>query len=240
MLRIHTIAFLLFFGASFPVLSQSEKTPKQPAPPKKESEKSPFSVTIAGDVDAKLATTAGQMTTVFYQSYPQLVARFENPKKPAPRFIRIIFEHGMSVPAYCTGSEIKVSVEWLQKHPDDIGMLTHELTHSVQGYPRGTPGWITEGLADYARQIYGPKEQPNWSLPSRLTERQSYRDSYRVTARFFLWLDAKYPGVIDKMHRRVQDRDFDVADFRMLTGRTIDDLWQDCVADIGTKKTTRR
>ena len=227
-LRLRTLLCVLLAASSAAAQTAPDKTP-----PKKDTA---YGVTIAGDVDAKLAPIAGQFVTTFYESYPKLCERFENPKKPAPHRITISLDHGMKVPAYCTGSEIHVSVEWMHKHPEDIGVIAHELTHSVQGYPRGVPGWFTEGMADYARLVFGPKEQPGWSLPRRLTARQSYKDSYRTTARFFVWLDEKHPGVMDKLHRRAQDREFDVADFRMLTGSTIDALWEQCVEDLRAEK----
>jgi hypothetical protein len=215
-----------------------KETPKKEEPKKetpKKDKPQQYAITITGEVDAELAPVAGKLTTVFYESYPKLVERFENPKKPAPRQIRVIFDKNMRVPAYCTGEEIHVSVEWLKKNPNDIGMLTHELTHSVQGY-RAAPGWMTEGIADYARLIYGPKEQIGWSLPTRLTAKQSYKDSYRTTARFFVWLDAKHPGVVDKLHRKLQDRDFTMDDFKTLTKSTVDELWAECVKELAEKK----
>jgi hypothetical protein len=217
---------------------EPKKDAKKDEPKKDEPKKdppAPFAVTITGDIDAELAPVAGRLTTIFYQSYPKLVERFDNPKRPAPRQIRVVFEKNMKVPAYCTGAEIKVSVEWLKKNPDDVALLTHELTHSVQGY-RAAPSWMTEGIADYARLIYGPKEQPGWSLPERLTARQSYKDSYRTTARFLVWLDAKHPGIVDKLHRKLQDRDFSVDDFKTITGSTVDALWDECVKDLSKKK----
>lgn len=188
-----------------------------------------YTLTISGDIDPAMSLVAGQMTTLFYQSYPRLVERFGNPKKPAPTHIELVFAKDIKVPAYCTGSKITVSIEWLSKHPEDIGLLTHELTHAVQAYPRSGPGWFTEGLADYARFLYGPKEQPNWALPAKLTAQQSYKNSYRVTGKFLLWLDGKYPGVVDKLHRKMQDREFVIEDFKVLTGKTIDELWDECV-----------
>jgi hypothetical protein len=92
---------------------------------------------------------------------------------------------------------------------------------------------LTEGIADYARQLYGPKQQPGWSLPKRLTERNSYRDSYRVTARFLVWLDGKHPGAVDKVHRRMQDREFTLGDFETAAGKPLDVLWADCVKELG-------
>src|SRR5436189_2063268 len=58
----------------------------------------------------------------------------------------------------CALPILTVGVDWLKKNPDDIGMLAHELTHAVQAYPKADPGWLTEGIADYARQLYGPQQ----------------------------------------------------------------------------------
>ena len=65
--------------------------------------------------------------------------------------------------------------------------------------------------------------------------KQSYKDSYRVTGRFLLWLDAKHPGVVDKLHRRMQDREFAIEDFQTMTGTAIDDLWDESVRELKKK-----
>lgn len=199
--------------------------------PKKE----PLKVTIEGDIDAELAPVAGNLTTLFYQSYPKLLERFENPNKAAPRNIRIVFDSKLKIPAHCSGNKVTVGVQWLKRHPEDYALLTHELTHAVQGYPSGDPGWITEGIADYARYLYGPKEQKNWSLPNRLSDKQSYQDSYRTTGRFFVWLDVKYPGAVDKVHRAMQERTFELGLFKTATGKSVDELWKECVAELKGK-----
>jgi Peptidase of plants and bacteria len=212
-------SLLLMATISRPVAAQD-------VPPK------PVSVTIEGDVDAELAPVAGQLTTLFYQGYPKLLARFDNPAKPAPRNLRIVFVKDLRVPAQCSGNKIEVSTDWLRKHPNDTALLTHEMTHAVQQYPRGAPGWMVEGIADYARQVYGPKDQADWSLPKKLTAKMSYKDSYRTTARFLVWLEARTPGAIDKLHRNMQDKSFTIEDFQTIAGRPIDALWDECRAEL--------
>lgn len=194
-----------------------------------------LAVTVEGNLDAELIPVAGQLTAHFFECYPKLLERLENPDKRAPRQVRVIFEERMRVPAYARGDEVTVSARWLREHPDDIGMLAHELTHVVQAYPKGEPGWFTEGFADYTRLLYGPKEQPNWSLPQKLTDKQSYTDSYRTTARFFQWLDEQHPGVLDQLHRKMQRDEFKVEDFAELTGKSVDDLWRECVAELSAQ-----
>jgi hypothetical protein len=223
-------ASLLFVGPQEP---KKEPPKKDGKPAEKKSERRErFSLTISGEVPADFAPTVGRMAALFYECYPKLVARFEHPDKPAPRRIRLTFRRTLRVPAYCAGDEITVSVEWLQKNPNDIGLFTHELTHAVQAYPRNDPGWFTEGFADFTRQVYGPKVQPGWSLPKRLTDKHSYRDSYRVTGRFLLWLDGKHPGAVDKLHRRMQDKAFTLGDFETFTKKPLDALWKECVEEL--------
>lgn len=216
---------LLIFPA--PLVAQKE-TPR-PKAAKAQS----LSITIEGEVDDELAPVAGQLTKLFYESYPKLLKRFETAEKPAPRALRAVFVNGLGVPAQCAGNRIDVSTEWLRKNPGDVALLPHELTHAVQMYPRGGPGWLTEGIADYARQVYGLKNQPRWSLPGRLTDKQSYKDSYRTTARFLVWLDERTPGAVDKLHRAMQAGQFDVKEFETIAGRLVDALWDECVAELG-------
>jgi hypothetical protein len=217
------------------VIAQEAKEEEKTAAPKAEAPKS-YSVTIAGDIDPASPPVIGRLTTLFYESYPKLYERFSNPDRPAPIQLKLNFKQELRVPAYCSGSEITINLDWLRKHPDDIGLLTHELTHAVQAYPRGVPGWFTEGMADYTRKLYGPEKQPGWELPEKLTERNKYTDSYRVTGRFFIWLDEKHPGTVDKLHRKAQNREFDIALFKEFTGATLDELWKQCVEELSAKK----
>lgn len=231
----HLVPILLAVAALAPrPLPAADDPPKPKAdePAKPAAKPKPLSVTIEGDVDADLAPVAGQLTKLFYEGYPKLIQRFENPDKPAPRAIRVVFVKGLRVPAQCSGNKVEVSVDWLRKHPDDVALLTHELTHAVQMYPRGGPGWMTEGIADYARQEYGPKDQPNWSLPKKLTPRQSYKDAYRTTARFLVWLEARTPGAVDKLHKAMQAGTFKPDLFQEVAGRPVDALWDECVKEL--------
>jgi len=218
-------------SATSHVRAQSTPTPQ----PAKAAAAAGFTLTISGEIEPDFAPTVGRLAALFYESYPKLVGRFENPRKPAPRTIRLKFERGLKVPAYCTGDAITVSIDWLRRNPNDIGLLAHELTHAVQAYPSPDPGWFTEGFADYTRHLYGPKEQPGWALPAELNEKQSYKDSYRTTARFLLWLDTKHPDTVDKLHRKMQDRAMTLEDFKTLTGKTVDELWGECVRELGKK-----
>lgn len=54
------------------------------------------------------------------------------------------------------------------------------------------PGWLVEGLADFARNKYGINNQAaGWSLGD-YQNGQNYTDGYRVTARFLIWIENRW------------------------------------------------
>lgn len=189
-----------------------------------------YRIEIDASADENLAPTAEKLRAVFQEGYPKLVKRFQNAARPAPTTVPLVFEKGLNHPAHASRGKLTFSVEWFLKHPDDLGVMTHELTHIVQAYPGGNPGWLVEGVADYARHLYGPKSDP-WKVPAKLVEgRHRYNQGYGVTARFLLWLEEQKPGVVDELHRRMQAGTFKPAAFEELAGKNIDALWADCLA----------
>jgi hypothetical protein len=44
-----------------------------------------------------------------------------------------------------------VSAEWIEKHPDDWGMVIHELTHTLQGFNlRGSSRFLVGGFEHFS------------------------------------------------------------------------------------------
>lgn len=225
---------LPWFAISTSAQEQSKPEPKPESKAESKEEKRtppPLRLTIEGDIEGGMGKTAGQLTTLFYECYPKLLERFENKEKFAARHIKLVFKRGIKVPGYSHRDTVTVSVDWFEKHPEDIGLFTHELTHLVQAYPNSDPGWLTEGIADYARHVYGPPQQ-RWALPRRLRPEQSYKNSYGVTAKFLVWVEEKHPGTVDKIHRRMQANKFELEDFVEVTGKDVDTLWRECVKDL--------
>ncbi len=130
--------------------------------------------------------------------------------------------------AYAHNGKITISSEWLRKKPGDLDVITHETMHLVQAYPSGSgPGWITEGIADYVRYIYGvDNEGAGWSLPE-YKEGQHYTDSYRITARFFFWLSLNYKkGMLSKLDKNMRNATYNDAFWQKETGYDLETLWQ--------------
>lgn len=232
-----------FFAALLPVAllaALAGRLDAQDAAPEEKPEPQPVSVSVEGEIGPEDAPAAGRLTTEFFRCYPSLIERFERPDRPAPRHVTIVFKQQLRVPAYCTGDEITVGGAYLRSNPDDIALLTHELTHAVQQYPRAgngfdKPGWLVEGIADYARKVYGPERQPSWRLPERLSSRNNYDDGYRVSARFLEWLDERTPGAVDKLHAALSRGEYKESLFEEVAGKPVADLWTECVAALSAE-----
>jgi Peptidase of plants and bacteria len=143
--------------------------------------------------------------------------------------IKVTFQLKQDAPAYATGGGIFVSVPWVRAHPEDFGMMIHEMTHLVQAYPgsRNTPGWLVEGIADYIRWWRYEPEAPR----PKITEKNKYTDAYRVTAYFLAYLTHKYDhGLVQKLDKAMKTRAYSDSLFETSTGKKLDDLWAEFVA----------
>ena len=177
---------------------------------------------ISNDADFDTAMRM-RLVRTFFAVYPREVARF-NPgsMKTVTFFIDTAYHdiagtaNGIIVfnPAYC------------KKYPDDLDMVTHEAMHIVQDYPGG-PGWITEGIADYARYKYGlHNEQAGWTVqPYSLTV--DYTAGYGQAAHFLLWLEAfKNKHIVDILNKAMHENKYQEAIWIKTTGQTLPELWK--------------
>ena len=124
--------------------------------------------------------------------------------------------------------KVTISNKWLHKRPEDIDVVTHEVMHIVQDYGDSNgPGWLTEGIADYARYKFGVNnDAAKWSLGD-LKPTQNYTDAYRVTARFLVWMEEKVkPGIVKQLDSQMRKHTFTDATWQQLTGKSVDDLWK--------------
>lgn len=171
-----------------------------------------------------------KLEETFFTVYPRLAKRFN--KKTAPKVTFIIDPEYGGVAA-TSGGKVVYSTKWYQQHPDDIDVVTHEVMHIVQNYGNTSgPGWITEGIADYVRYKYGvANEASNWSLPE-VSARHNYTDAYRVTARFFVWLENhKNKKIVDKLDKVMRNNTYRDSFWKESTGKTIDELWAEYAAN---------
>ncbi|MCR8560126.1 basic secretory family protein [Mucilaginibacter sp. BJC16-A38] len=178
------------------------------------------------------------MIAAFFKVYPAEAAMF-NANTPK-HVVFLIDPNYQGVAATFTSNVENTRVDtvhfnpgWMLKMPTDIDVVTHEVMHIVQGYGYSAgPWWLTEGIADYARYKFGVDNSgAGWSMPDYKAG-QSYTNSYRISARFLVWIEEKKTAhVVQKLDAELRAHTFNDATWKKLTGESVDELWNDYAAN---------
>ena len=169
--------------------------------------------------------TEDKFVSTVFTVYPKLLKDF-NPD--AQKHITINIDTSYTGVAYAFNGEITVSSRWLEQKPTDIDLITHEVMHLIQSYPHGAgPVWLSEGVADYVRFEYGVDNPgAGWSLTD-FNENQSYTNSYRITARFLVWLSKNYDdAIVNKLDQQMRSKTYSEDSWKDFTGKELDSLWE--------------
>ena len=163
------------------------------------------------------------MIDVYFKVYPSLVQDFN---KDSRKKVTFVIDPSYTGVAATSGGIVRYNPKWFERHPGDIDVVTHEVMHIIQSYGRhAVPSWLTEGIADYVRYKYGVNnEGGGWSLTPFSTT-QHYTNSYRVTARFFVWIEKKAPGFVKQMDETIRKGKYAEESWKKLTGKTVDEWW---------------
>jgi alpha-L-fucosidase len=169
------------------------------------------------------AVTRQRLIDTYFEVYPKEALRF-NPR--TLRLVNFVIDPSYDGVAATDAGVVRFNPVWFQKHPEDIDVVTHEVMHIVQDYRHDPPGWLTEGIADYARFVFGVNNAAShWVLPDYRAG-QSYENAYKVTARFLLWASQRGDAqLVDKLDAALRSGKYTPALWVKLTGKTVDALW---------------
>lgn len=169
-----------------------------------------------------------KLVATYFAVYPAEAKRFNQKTVKHVIFQVDTAYHGVAATG---GGKTVFSAAYYRAHPEDIDVVTHEVMHLVQSYPRYHPVWLVEGIADYVRYDYGlHNRSAGWTLPNYRPS-QSYRNSYRVTARFLLWVQAHGDKqVVDQLDASLRDNTYNDDTWQKLTGKSVDDWWKQYAA----------
>jgi hypothetical protein len=158
--------------------------------------------------------------------YPIISETLASKDFSPPREVRIVFKDEKKGIAYTSGAKITVVADWIRKHPDDFGMVIHELCHVVQSYPKGV-GWITEGIADYVRYFkFEPKP-----APPKISSKAGYKDGYKTSATFLAWIEkSKDKEIVRKLNEVLRTGKYREDVFKEWTGSDLETLWKEFIA----------
>jgi hypothetical protein len=155
--------------------------------------------------------------------HPKIAEALKSDGFTAPSSVKVVFKKNMDGVAYTSNKTITIAADWVKKHPDDYGMVVHELTHVVQSYKRpgrGT-GWLVEGIADYIRFF---QYEPGKIGPIN-ARRARYDGSYRTTAAFLAYVAEKHDKeLVRKLNAALRDGDYKDELFQKYTGKTVKEL----------------
>jgi hypothetical protein len=183
-----------------------------------------YTLTVINQDAAFNAKLREDLINTFWIVYPKLGKEY-NPQ--TSRNVTFIIDTAYNGVAATTDDKVTFSAKYMSTHPQDIDVVTHEVMHIVQAYGDVSgPGWLTEGIADYARYKFGVNnEGARWSLPAHKST-QSYENSYRITARFLAWMEVKVkPGIVKELDSHMRKGTFTDGTWKALTGKTLNDLW---------------
>jgi hypothetical protein len=169
--------------------------------------------------------TRQDLINTFFTVYPAEVERFN---KRSLTKITFFIDTAYKGVAETGNGMARFNPVWLKTHPQDIDVVTHEVMHVVQDYKNYEPGWLTEGIADYVRYVYGVNNKGgSWTLPD-YRPAQSYKNAYRITARFLLWVEKnKNKKIVDEMDNAMRQGTYTPELWQKLTGKTVDELWSE-------------
>lgn len=178
--------------------------------------------------DPSLDDILRRYQTAFNTACPEIAARFADRPDIAKNVVLTVSH--VNAAAVTSGNNITLDDDFAHQNLKQVvGALIHELTHVIQA-GENAPSWFIEGMADYARSIYGPADD-DWSMPP-LQPGDSYNNAYRVAARFLHWLDQHTVStIVDQLSHAAQTGGSFSETFQRLTGGTVDDLWSKYVAN---------
>ena len=158
--------------------------------------------------------------------FPKIAALLPSDGFVSPMKATLFFDPKMKGVAHAVRDRITLSADFVRAHPDDFGMVIHELTHVVQSYPSGGPGWLVEGIADYIRIVHFEPGAPR----PKLTRLASYKDAYKTAAMFLEWIEVKHkPSLVKELNAILRQGSYRDECWTELTGKSVDALWSEFV-----------
>ncbi len=188
---------------------------------------------------------AEQAKTLVLQWFPIVCRYLDTKNYTPPKTYVLVFKDNMDGVAYTTGmgsgaAETVINEKWIAAHPDDFGMVIHEMTHVVQGYSDreyGAAGWLVEGIADYVRFYKYEPDVPRRDVQPRDPQKATYHDAYRTTASFISYVTWKYDrGLLFKLDQSLRAGTYSDDLWKTITGKDVETLWTEYVGTLPAPK----
>jgi hypothetical protein len=175
------------------------------------------------------------LAPVLREWYPRIVKLLPSEGYVAPRKVQIVFSADMKGVAATGGTRVSCAAKWYRQNlqGEGKGSLVHELVHVVQQYglsrhnPHATPtpGWVTEGIADYVRWFLYEPQSHGAEINQRASAKARYDASYRTTANFLNWVTTKYDAqLVMQLNAAARAGTYSETFWKQHTGHTVQEL----------------
>lgn len=184
-------------------------------------------IVFEGEPTQAVRDWADEAGALVIEWWPQVAHLLATEKFTPPTELALIFKRELSAPAVRTREGIFISIPWITSHPEDFGMLIHEMTHAIQDYPAPPrdAGWLVEGIADYIRYWH---YEPELERPRLDFSKAHFRDGYGTSAAFLAWIVARYDRrAVRKLDAALRAGEYQPQLFATITGVELDTLWQE-------------
>lgn len=178
-----------------------------------------------------------ELMPVVEEWYPKMIAMLPSEGYTAPETVFMEFKTDMGgTPAYAAGNRLSLSVPFFrdQLEGEAKGCVVHELVHVIQNYwrarrtnpdPKPTPGWVTEGVADYIRWFLYEPESRGARIHGGNIDRARYDASYRTTANFLDWVIREHDGeLLEELNAAAREGRYSEEFWEERTGESVENL----------------
>lgn len=222
-----SLTWCLVVAAGGYALAPSHLRASDDPPPAVEQKPAKLHIEVDTSEAPDLARWGAKAKKLVETWHPKITEYLKTDGFTPPNEIKIVFKKDTKLIAGTSGREhktIAISADWVRKHPEDTGMVVHELVHCIQCYPEPKPGWIVEGIADYIRFAqYEPRTRIRVDA-----RRASYKDGYRTAAAFFAWIERNYDkNIVVQTNRAMRNSEYKDELVEKWTGKKLDDLWKE-------------
>lgn len=187
-----------------------------------------LTMTVKMDDFQDLEQEVDEMRQLYFKHWPIIAQSIDAPLKETPTHLTVSFREKMGHPAHVAGTTMVLEASHLRKHPDDTrGVFIHELTHVIQNYPGGAPGWFTEGAADYIRYQTFPNSK--WAQRNKQhTDKSKALHGYWNSTAFLIWIEKTYsPNAVATVSRACKKGKYSDQIWKKITGKSLKSLTEE-------------
>jgi hypothetical protein len=184
-----------------------------------------FTVTVEKPAPAP-DQVAAEIRQMLQENLPLVVRELGLVPEATPKAFQVLFKDGLREWGAFGNDTLYLNPTHFCKTSDN-GLVIHALATYLPHYPTGKHAWLITGIGAWLRDKIKTPEA--WSLPSTLPAEAKWTDGQEHAALLLRYIESTYRhGIVPKLVRAMQRDEDPVPIFQAHTGRSLDQLWEEC------------